>query len=67
MNEHALVLGVLFGAIGTGYLMYARRARRVVPLCVGIGLIGMPWVIGNPWLLLITGVVLLAVSYYVRV
>lgn len=66
MNEHALVLGVLLGAVGAGYLMYARRTRRVVPLCVGIGLIGMPWVIENPWLLLITGVGLLAVSYYVR-
>jgi len=39
-NAATLYWGMLFGAIGLGYLTYGRRQRAAVPLVIGIALIG---------------------------
>ena len=38
-----LIWGVLFGAIGLGFLTYGRRQRAIVPLIAGVALLLIPY------------------------
>ncbi|HEX5961683.1 MAG TPA: hypothetical protein VFY97_10625 [Rhodanobacteraceae bacterium] len=61
-----LLWGMLFGAIGVGYFIYGKRQSMIVPLLCGIGLVASPWFVASvPWLIVI-GIVLMAVPYFVR-
>ncbi len=66
MEMSTLLWGVVFGAIGLGYFLYARRQREPVPLVCGVALMAIPYFISNPWLLVLAGVVLMAVPFVVR-
>ena len=51
MDSPALLMwGMLFGAIGYGFLIYGRRQKTIVPLCVGIVLCVFPYFIANVYL-----------------
>lgn len=62
-----LMWGLLFGAIGTGFFIYGRKQKAIVPLCVGIALCVFPYFIANVYALVLVGVVLMAIPYFVRV
>lgn len=62
-----LVWGIVFGAIGLGYFTYGRRQKAVVPLCVGLALVALPYFVSDAYLLAAIGVVLVALPYFVRV
>ena len=62
-----LIWGMLFGSIGTGYFIYGKKQRAVVPLCVGVVLCVFPYFIANVYVLVLVGVVLMAIPYFVRV
>jgi predicted membrane protein len=67
MNDTSILLwGVVFGSIGLGFFIYGRKQQAVVPLVVGIALFVVPYVIANLYLLLLAGVVLVALPYFVR-
>lgn len=67
MNDTSMLLwGVVFGSIGLGFFIYGRKQQAVVPLVVGIALFVVPYVIANLYLLLLAGVVLVALPYFVR-
>lgn len=61
-----LIWGVLFGAIGLGYFTYGKRQKAAVPLVTGIALFMFPYFISNVYVLVIAGIVLVAMPYYVR-
>jgi len=61
-----MMWGVLFGAIGMGYFVYGKRQRAVVPLCTGIALCVFPYFMTSVTLLLIAGVILVAIPYFIR-
>ena len=66
MNAATLFWGVLFGSIGLGFFVYGRKQRAIVPLVCGLALMVFPdFVSGAVWLVLI-GVGLIAVPYFVR-
>ncbi len=56
-----LMWGMLFGSIGTGYFIYGKKQRAVVPLCVGVVLCVSPYFIANVYVLVLVGVVLMAI------
>ncbi len=62
-----LMWGLLFGAIGTGFFIYGRKQKAIVPLCVGIALCVFPYFVANVYALVLIGVVLMAIPYFVRV
>lgn len=67
MNASTLWWGLLFGSIGLGFFIYGRKQRAIVPLVCGGALMAFPYFVsGMAWLLLI-GVVLIAIPYFVRV
>lgn len=61
-----LIWGMFFGSIGTGYFIYGKTQRAVVPLCVGVVLCVFPYFIGNVYVLVLVGAVLMAIPYVVR-
>lgn len=61
-----LMWGMLFGSIGAGFFLYGRKQKVVVPLCVGVALCVFPYFIANVYALVVIGVALMAISYFVR-
>ncbi len=66
MNTAQLWWGLLFGAIGTGYIVYARRQRAAVALVSGLLLVVVPYAISNAFALVVAGVVLCALPFVLR-
>ena len=68
MNGTALLMwGMLFGAIGFGFFLYGRKQKAVVPLIAGIALSVVPYFIANVYVLVMVGVILVAIPYFVRI
>lgn len=61
-----VVAGILFGALGLGYLTYGRRQSRIIPLVTGVALILFPYFTPNIYIMLIAGVALLSTPYFFR-
>ncbi|MCH7613515.1 MAG: hypothetical protein IIB95_06745 [Candidatus Marinimicrobia bacterium] len=61
------VWGMIFGVIGVGFFTYGKKQKLTVPLIVGIALFVIPYFISNVYLLVIAGVILVAIPYYVRI
>ena len=65
-DSTALLWGLLFGTIGTGYFVYGKRQQKLVPLLCGLGLIVLPWILTGSWALAIAGLALLALPFVWR-
>ena len=65
-SEATIIWGVLFGAIGMGYLMYAKQQRRGIALAAGVGLIVVPYFMPGVWSLLLVGALLVAAPWFLR-
>ncbi len=65
-NTSVLLWGMLFGSIGLGFFLYGKKQRAIVPLCTGIALSIFPYFIPNLTLLILVGVVLIALPYFIR-
>ena len=66
MDESKLIWGLLFGAVGIGYVVYGRRQRVLMPFLAGVGLLGFPYFVDNTGILLLLGVVLIALPFVVK-
>jgi len=68
MDSTAVLLwGMLFGAIGFGYFLYGKKQKAIIPLGVGIVLCVFPYFIANVYALVIVGVILMAIPFFVRI
>jgi hypothetical protein len=68
MDSTAMLLwGVLFGSIGFGFFLYGKKQKTVVPLITGIALCVVPYFIANVYALVIVGVILIAIPFFVRI
>ena len=66
MNTASLLWGLLFGSLGAGYFVYGKKQGAIVPLLCGIALVVFPYFVASPWLMVVVGVVLAALPYFVR-
>lgn len=66
MDQAVLLWGVIFGSVGLGFLIYARRQRAIVPLVVGIALTVYPFFVSNVYALVLIGLALSAAPYFIR-
>jgi len=62
-----LLWGMFFGAIGFGYFLYGKKQKAIIPLGVGIVLCVFPYFIANVYALVIVGVILMAIPFFVRI
>jgi len=61
-----IFLSVIFGAIGTGYIVYGRRQKRIIAFICGVALCAYPYFISNTILVIIVGIVLMILPFYLR-
>jgi hypothetical protein len=66
MDTTSLLLGLMFGSIGMGYLMYGRKQRNGMALISGIGLCVFPYFVHNVFLFVIIGIVLMAIPFFIN-
>jgi hypothetical protein len=68
MSSTATILwAVLFGAIGLGFFTYGKKQRKVVPLFCGVGLFVFPYFISSAYILVLIGICLVILPYFVRI
>ena len=61
-----IVLGLIFGSIGMGYIVYGRKQHRAVALWAGVGLCAYPYFISNIIAFVGIGAVLIAAPFVVN-
>ena len=67
MGENSLIIGLLAGAVGMGYIVYGRKQGQAVPLLCGVGLCIYPYAIGESLAAgILIGALLMAVPFFVK-
>jgi hypothetical protein len=66
MNMSSLLWSVLFGSVGLGFFVYGKKQRTIVPLICGLILMVSPYFVSDTLLLVVVGIALVAVPYFVR-
>jgi hypothetical protein len=66
MDMTSLMMSLLFGTVGMGFLMYGKSMSSLVAIGAGLGLMVAPYFIGNLIVLGVVGVALTAVPFVVR-
>ena len=59
--------GMIFGSIGLGFLIYVKKQKSIIPLISGIGLMVVPYLISNIYALILLGIVLAALPYFIKI
>ena len=59
----SIFLGLLFGSIGTVYMIWGKRQSSVMHIVVGAILLVYPYLFSNAILILIIGAILTAIPY----
>tara|TARA_R110000764_G_scaffold28405_20_gene66921 strand:- start:5885 stop:6091 length:207 start_codon:yes stop_codon:yes gene_type:complete len=67
VSSSIMLWSVLFGGIGIGFFMYGRKQKAIVPLCTGLALFVFPYFMSSVTMLLIVGVILVAIPYFIKV
>lgn len=67
MNESWLLWGLLFGSIGLGYLIYGRKQKAIVPIISGLGLMFFPYFFSSTLMLVVIGVLLILMPFFLKV
>ena len=61
-----MMLSVLFSAIGAGYFLYGKKQHQWVPLLAGIALCVYPYFLSNGSAIVVVGLILTAVPWFIR-
>jgi len=67
MNTATLMWGMIFGSIGLGFFVYGKKQKAIVPFLSGIGLMVFPYFISNVYILILSGIVLAALPFFIRI
>ncbi|MFH2220151.1 MAG: hypothetical protein ABII68_10900 [Pseudomonadota bacterium] len=66
MDTSTLIWGMIFGAIGLGLFVYGKKQKTAVPLFCGLGLMVIPYFISNIYILILSGIVLVVLPFFIR-
>ena len=62
----AIVWAVIFGSIGTGYLIYGRKQRRPMVFVSGLALIGVPYFVDSSVAIVVICLAFMALPYFIE-
>jgi hypothetical protein len=65
MDSTGIIVSVLLGAIGFGYIVYGRKQMHGMALVSGILLCIFPYFIANIWLTLLIAALLMALPRFI--
>jgi len=66
-DTSTIIWGVILGSIGLGFLVYGKKQKAIIPLFSGIGLMLVPYFISNMYILILSGIVLVALPYIIKI
>jgi len=66
-SASTLMWGVIFGSIGLGFFVYGKKQKAIIPVFCGIGLMVSPYFVSNIYILVLSGIVLVAVPFFIRI
>ena len=61
----SLLWGVLFGSLGFGYFLYGKKQGAVIPLVCGLLLMVFPYFISSTALVVLVGMALAAIPWFI--
>ena len=67
ISTSTLMMGVIFGAIGLGFFVYGKKQKAIIPLFCGIGLMILPYFISNIYILILSGIIVAAIPYFIKI
>jgi len=62
-----LAWGFLFSSIGLSFFMYGKSQKSPIPLSCGLVLMLYPYFVSSPTWMVVIGVILSAIPYFVRI
>jgi hypothetical protein len=65
LSTATLIIGIVTGALGAGYVVYGRRQAKYVPLFSGLGLCAYPYFVDGWVWLCVVGVALAVMPFVV--
>ncbi|MGB5446991.1 MAG: hypothetical protein WBM99_15965 [Psychromonas sp.] len=66
-SSSMIVWSVLFAAIGSGYFIYGKKQKAIVPFCIGLALFVFPYFLSSVFMLLVVGCILVAIPYFIKI
>lgn len=66
MDATTLFIGVIFGALGVGYIVYGRKQKNGIALLAGFVLCILPYLVSNIFFLLIASIAFAALPFVIR-
>ena len=66
MTSASLLWGVLFGSLGAGYCLYARKQHALIPGVCGVALIVLPYFLSNVYVLVLVCLGFSAAPFLIR-
>jgi hypothetical protein len=61
-----VMLSVFLSSIGAGNCLYGKKQRQVVPLLTGLALCVCPYCLSNGYAIVVVGLILTAVPWFIR-
>jgi hypothetical protein len=65
-NSASLIWGMIFGSIGVGYFVYGKKQQRFIAMLSGFALCVFPYFVSNTVLMVLIGIVLIALPFFIR-
>lgn len=67
MGDTATIMwGLVFGSIGVGYFIYGKKQHQGIALFSGIALCTLPYIVSNVLLMIIIGIALIILPFYIK-
>ena len=66
MNVPLLVWGTVFSVLGFVFFMYGKKQRAMIPMFTGVALMLYPYIVSSVVWMVVIGVVLTAIPYFIR-
>ncbi|WP_018152910.1 hypothetical protein [Leeia oryzae] len=66
MSASLLFVGLIVSSIGLGFFLYGRKQRASVPMLCGLALMIYPYFVTQLWVLILIGLVLAGIPYFIR-
>lgn len=66
MDMNNLMLSLLFGSVGFGFLMFGMKMTKLVPIICGLALMVVPYFLSNAWVLSVACLGLCVVPFVLR-
>jgi hypothetical protein len=66
MSTSTLIWGIIFGSIGLAFFVYGKKQKSLIPLFSGVGLMVVPYFISNIYFLVLSGIVLTALPFILK-